>query len=189
MPTNLIKHDVKEGKGSKKSLEKKWDRAKGIAKKGAKNKKNPWPLAVHIYENMRDSKKGKKKKSKASVLTASTADAHMQVQASYRLGLHAFVKANASDIQVLAEHLEWHGPDESEYEVEADAFEGWINTLQYEYTRDEGETATVDASRDEVARKLKDNDWSENGDEFSKGEHVVTLEAVGDDKTKITSIK
>lgn len=27
MPNNMIKHDVKEGKGSKQSLEKKWDKA------------------------------------------------------------------------------------------------------------------------------------------------------------------
>lgn len=51
MPTNKIKHDVKKGLGSEKSLEKKWHKAEDIAKKGAKNKKNPYPLAMHIYEN------------------------------------------------------------------------------------------------------------------------------------------
>ena len=51
MPTSKIKKDAREGKGTVKSLEKKWDTAKDAAKKSAKNPKNPWPLAMHIYEN------------------------------------------------------------------------------------------------------------------------------------------
>jgi hypothetical protein len=54
MPSNLIKKDAREGKGSKKSLEKKWDRAKDIAKKSDADE--PWALTTHIYKNIRDAK-------------------------------------------------------------------------------------------------------------------------------------
>jgi len=52
VPSNLIKKDVREGKGSKKSLEKKWDRAKKAAGKG--DAEDKWALTTHIYKNMRD---------------------------------------------------------------------------------------------------------------------------------------
>lgn len=54
MPNALIKKDSKRGKGSVKSLEKKWDRAKGAA--GEKNGKQNWALTNYIYQKMRDSK-------------------------------------------------------------------------------------------------------------------------------------
>jgi hypothetical protein len=52
MPANQIKHDVKEGKGTKKSLEKKWDRAKKAAGEGKADDK--WALTNYIYQKMRD---------------------------------------------------------------------------------------------------------------------------------------
>jgi len=62
MPSNLINKDAREGKGSKKSLERKWDRAKDAA--GKKDGEQNYALTTYIYEKMRDSKK----KSKASIL-------------------------------------------------------------------------------------------------------------------------
>ena len=62
MPSNIIKHDVREGEGTKKSLEKKWDKAKDAAKKGHADE--PYALTNYIYQRM----KGKKKKTKSSVL-------------------------------------------------------------------------------------------------------------------------
>jgi hypothetical protein len=56
MPVNQIKHDVKEGKGTKKSLEKKWDKAKKAAGQG-KGAKDKGALTNYIYQRMRDSKK------------------------------------------------------------------------------------------------------------------------------------
>lgn len=51
MPTSKIKKDVREGLGTKKSLEKKWDKAKEAAGKGPGGKPK-WPLVMHIYQNM-----------------------------------------------------------------------------------------------------------------------------------------
>jgi hypothetical protein len=220
MPSNLIKHDVKEGKGSKKTLEKKWDRAKKIAKKGAKNPKDSWALTTYIYEKMRDSKKGKKKSKAsvtASILTASVQPVKnvrsFQVHAASRLDLHNFVLANKDALQRYNEkaekdpnthgysshrgvHEDFDDVKEVDYEsdatteVEADAFEGWINTLKYTYDRPEGaDYVVVDATYDEVTHKLQSEDWHQNGKNFSKGQHEVEVEKAGDDKTKITSIK
>jgi len=60
MPNNMIKHDVREGEGSKKSLEKKWDKAKKAADKSDADE--PWALTNYIYQ----------KEKKASVLNAAT---------------------------------------------------------------------------------------------------------------------
>lgn len=54
MPANQIKHDAREGKGTVKSLEKKWDRAKDAA--GKKGGEQNWALTNHIYQNMKKSK-------------------------------------------------------------------------------------------------------------------------------------
>ncbi|QBQ74478.1 hypothetical protein BcepSauron_098 [Burkholderia phage BcepSauron] len=50
MPNNMIKHDVKEGKGSKESLEKKWDKAGDAAKKSHPD--NKYALQNYIYHKM-----------------------------------------------------------------------------------------------------------------------------------------
>ncbi|MDN3160837.1 hypothetical protein P0E55_14105 [Enterococcus faecalis] len=55
MPSRQITHDAREGKGSKESLEHKWDKAKGIAEK--EYGPGHWGAVEHIYQNMRDSKK------------------------------------------------------------------------------------------------------------------------------------
>lgn len=62
MPNNLIKHDVKKGEGTKKSLEKKWDAAEDAAGKGEDGKPN-YRLTNYIYQRM----KGKKKASLEAV--------------------------------------------------------------------------------------------------------------------------
>jgi len=72
VPNNLIKHDVAKGEGSKKSLEKKWDKAKDAAKKS--DAKEPWALTNYIYQR----EKGKKK-SESSVLDK------VNLQAAFRL--------------------------------------------------------------------------------------------------------
>jgi len=48
MPTSKINKDAREGKGSKKTLEKKWDESKSAAKGG--HGKNNWPLTMYIYK-------------------------------------------------------------------------------------------------------------------------------------------
>lgn len=53
MPANQIKHDVKEGKGTTKSLEKKWDKAKDASKKST-GKDDDWALTNYIYQKERD---------------------------------------------------------------------------------------------------------------------------------------
>jgi len=50
MPTSKIKKDAREGKGTVKSLEKKWDKAKDAA--GKDHGDQNWPLTMHIYKNM-----------------------------------------------------------------------------------------------------------------------------------------
>lgn len=50
MPTSKIKKDAKDGKGTVKSLEKKWDKAKDAA--GEEGGEQNWPLTMHIYKNM-----------------------------------------------------------------------------------------------------------------------------------------
>ena len=51
MPNNIIKHDEKEGKGSKKSLEHKWDKAGKAAEKST-GKKDDYALQNYIYHKM-----------------------------------------------------------------------------------------------------------------------------------------
>jgi len=80
-------------------------------------------------------------------------------------------------------------------EVNADAFEGWINSLQYEYKRPSSGTdyVIVDASLSEVSDKLYDEGWGKarRSDivQFSKGEHSVKLDPEGTGRTRITDIK
>lgn len=50
MPTPYIKKLSKEGKGSVKTLEKKWDKAKDVAKKEGKPKN--YGLITHIFKKM-----------------------------------------------------------------------------------------------------------------------------------------
>lgn len=50
MPSNLVKKYVREGKGSKKSLEDKWKKAKKAAEKG--DAEDKWALTTHIFKNM-----------------------------------------------------------------------------------------------------------------------------------------
>jgi len=50
MPNSIIKHDVKEGKGSKKSLEKKWKDAGKAADKSEPD--NKYALQNYIYHKM-----------------------------------------------------------------------------------------------------------------------------------------
>lgn len=74
--------------------------------------------------------------------------------------------------------------------VQGDAFEGWINSLQYRYQRPEGEDYVIlDADPGEVLNKLKGDGWigTEKG-HFTKGEHEVQVHNAGQGKTKITSI-
>lgn len=54
MPNNIIKHDVKKGKGSKESLENKWDKAKKAADKSS-GKKDDYALTNYIYHKMTSS--------------------------------------------------------------------------------------------------------------------------------------
>lgn len=61
MPTNEIKKDAREGKGSVPSLERKWDKAKDASKKST-GKDDDWALTNYIYQKERD----------ATVLNAST---------------------------------------------------------------------------------------------------------------------
>jgi len=57
MPNTLITHDVREGEGSRKSLEKKWDKAGKAAEKTDADE--PYALQNYIYQRM----KGKKTES------------------------------------------------------------------------------------------------------------------------------
>jgi hypothetical protein len=72
-------------------------------------------------------------------------------------------------------------------EVHSDAFEGWINSLQFEYDRPDGaDYVIVDASYGEVKSKLRSDGWTDNGDgEFSKGDHACALAREGADKTRV----
>jgi len=79
---------------------------------------------------------------------------------------------------------------DSMHEVHADPFEGWINTLQYEYDRPEGQNyAIVQAPNREVFNKLRGNDWTGSPKSISKGEHSVSLTPEGSDRTRVTSLK
>jgi hypothetical protein len=51
MPSNIIKHDVRVGEGSKKSLEKKWDKAGKAAEKSHPD--NKYALQNYIYQKMK----------------------------------------------------------------------------------------------------------------------------------------
>lgn len=149
MPTSLIKKDAREGKGTTKNLEKKWDNAKDASKKST-GKGDDWALTNYIYQKMRDSSKSKK---------------------------HASVELNAAS-RVLAT------------EVLADAFEDWVNTLDYKYERPEGaDYVIVDAPMEEVVEKLYANDWARarRSDiaQFMKGKQSVILKAEGK-RTRIT---
>jgi hypothetical protein len=73
-------------------------------------------------------------------------------------------------------------------EVYSDAFEGWINSLQFEYKRPSGVNyVIVDAAYPEVEDKLRSDGWSEGEDgEFSKGDHACSIAKVGAGRTRVT---
>jgi hypothetical protein len=73
-------------------------------------------------------------------------------------------------------------------EVYSDAFEGWINSLQFEYDRPEGANyVVVNASYAEVQDKLRSDGWTDDGDgEFSKGDHECAIAKAGAARTRIT---
>jgi hypothetical protein len=48
MPNSMINKDAREGKGSKKSLEHKWNKAKDAA--GKKDGEQNWALTNYIYQ-------------------------------------------------------------------------------------------------------------------------------------------
>lgn len=78
--------------------------------------------------------------------------------------------------------------------VEGDAFEGWINSLQYDYERPEGaDFVIVNVPKDQLAQRLRDEEWTtmrrNDIHQMSKGEHSVVLEEAGDGKTKIIDYK
>jgi hypothetical protein len=74
------------------------------------------------------------------------------------------------------------------HEVHSDAFEGWINSLQFEYDRPEGaDYVVVDSTYDEVESKLRADGWTEGKDgEFTKGEHGCAIAKAGSGMTRIT---
>lgn len=80
-------------------------------------------------------------------------------------------------------------------ETIADSFEGWINTLGWLYVRDdeaEKPTVTVDASYEEVTKKLVADGWVRNrgvAPDYFKGDHAVILQKAGERQTKIISYK
>jgi hypothetical protein len=74
VPNPMIKKDVKRGYGSKEKLERKWDEAKDIAKKGHADE--PWALTNFIYQ--------RKKKAKSSVLDKVDLNAARRLIASER---------------------------------------------------------------------------------------------------------
>jgi hypothetical protein len=59
MPNSMIEKDAREGKGSKKSLEKDWDKAKEDSKEST-GKDDDWALTNYIYQ--------KRKKAHSSVV-------------------------------------------------------------------------------------------------------------------------
>lgn len=71
MPTNEIKKDAREGKGSVPGLEHKWDSAKDASKKST-GKDDDWALTNYIYQKERD----------ASVLNAAARLTGTEVTAS-----------------------------------------------------------------------------------------------------------
>lgn len=54
MPSNQIKHDVKQGKGSKSELEKDWKEAEDIVKDEYGGTDGKWGVVQKIYQNKRD---------------------------------------------------------------------------------------------------------------------------------------
>ena len=56
MPSNQIKHDVKQGKGSKSELEKDWKEAEDIVKDEYGGTDGKWGVVQKIYQNKRDAK-------------------------------------------------------------------------------------------------------------------------------------
>ena len=74
------------------------------------------------------------------------------------------------------------------HEVHADPFEGWINSLQYEYKRPAGANyVIVNAPLQECSDKLRSDGWKHDGDgEYSKGEHACSLAKEGAGRTRIT---
>jgi predicted nucleic acid binding AN1-type Zn finger protein len=70
MPTSEIRKDAREGKGSVKSLEKKWDKAKDASKKST-GKDDDWALTNYIYKKERDACVGSTELNAASRLLGS----------------------------------------------------------------------------------------------------------------------
>jgi glutamine phosphoribosylpyrophosphate amidotransferase len=52
VPNALINKDVREGRGTKKKLEKDWEKSKKDAEKSHPD--NKWALTNYIYQNRRD---------------------------------------------------------------------------------------------------------------------------------------
>jgi hypothetical protein len=141
VPTDMIKKDAREGKGTVKSLEKDWDEAKDAA--GKKNGKQQWALTNYVYQKEKN--------------------AHASVTATLRL---------------LATS-----------EVSADAFEGWVNSLQYDYERPEGaDYIILNAPLSEVEDKLRADGWVIEDLYATKGEHAVTLKGMNG-KTRVRDVK
>jgi len=78
-------------------------------------------------------------------------------------------------------------------EIDADSFEGWINTLQYEYTRPEGaDYVIVNAPEAEIRDKLYSQEWNgvkDRSGDMSKGEHQVNVKSEDENSTRITSVR
>ena len=171
MPTNKIKKDAREGKGSKKTLEKKWNEAKKSAEKSGQ--KDNYPYIMSIYKKMTH---------QASIISESALR-------SIRKG---YLTATGSLARIEANSLEdYLGLNATA--IHADAFEGWINTLGYSYDRPSGaDYVILDSRIDNIVGKLKDQDWEFVGDtdeeplHFEKGTHAITLESEGSG-TKLTT--
>ncbi|QRE00247.1 hypothetical protein [Burkholderia phage BCSR5] len=209
MPSNQIKHDVKEGKGTKKSLEKKWNRAEKIGKKGAKDKKNPWPLVQHIYQNMRDSKKASVQAGTRLQLSAALAcagcglvacdcDPNSTIQPTSTPNDRepAIFVGEADDIAAPG-YRGYSGESETDIggpkELMADTFEGFINSLQFDYDRPDGANfVIVDAPVSQVHQKLIDFGWgmAKRNDKhiMAKGQHSVELQKADGGRTKIIDV-
>jgi hypothetical protein len=73
MPNSMIDKDVRRGKGSKQSLEKKWDKAKDASKKST-GKDDDWALTNYIYQREKDSHKHESSMLEAATRLIATAE-------------------------------------------------------------------------------------------------------------------
>ena len=165
MPAAVINKDAREGKGSKKSLEKKWKEAKDIVKDQYGTNEDKWGVVQTIYQNKRDAK-------------ASVNQGVRQVKLNAAARLKATMDQEYTDI-------------EGDEEVSADAFEGFTNTLPADgYHRPEGaDYVILNAPLATIQNHLKKQEWTSKGNTWSKGEHAVELTDAGEGKTQMKSIK